>query len=220
MAKSRSRSRRRWVSVIFVTVVVVMVLILRLVEEIGPEGRPGDRFVVVRIIDGDTMELQGGDRLRLLALDTPEEGELFYAEASQLTTRLSLGRMAQIEFANRRRDKYGRLLGYLYIDSLFVNKIVIDSGYGYVYLFRDNELHSEPVRRMLEAQRSAIARKVGIWSIPHEPEPRYINLVSSFRLHRPNCRSLKNPISGKYREFATREEGLVTGLSPCRNCKP
>lgn len=219
MARSYSRSRRRWFSVIFVIVVVLLILVFRLVEEIGPEKGPDDRFVVVRVLDGDTMELRGGDRLRLLGIDT-ERGEPLHDEAKGLLGRLSMGQTANIEYAKQRRDRYGRLLGYLYIDTLFVNRTMIDSGYAYVYLFEDNELASEQVRTLLVAQRSAIDRRVGLWSLPHEPEARYINTEGSFRLHRPGCRSLGELKPGHYQEFPTREEGLATGLSPCRNCKP
>lgn len=220
MAKRRSRTRPWWVSVLLIIVVAMLILVLRLVEDIGPERGPDDRFVVSRILDGDTMELRGGDKLRLLGLDTPEEGQRFYDEATELLTRLSLGETARIEYSHRRRDKYGRLLGYLYVDSLFVNRTIIDSGLGYVYLFRDNDLESEPVRLMIEAQRSAIGRRVGLWSLPHAPEDRYINKPGSFRLHRPSCRSVGELREGRYQSFATREEGLSSGLSPCRNCKP
>jgi len=220
MAKQRRRTRPWWVSALLIIVLAALILVFRLVEDIGPDRGPDDRFVVSQILDGDTMELQGGDRLRLLALDTPEEGEAFYNEATELVARLSMGLTARIEYAHRRRDKYGRLLGYLYIDTLFVNKTIIDSGLGYVYLFRDNDLKSDQVRLMIEAQRSAIKRKVGLWSLPYAPEERYINKSGSFRLHRPNCRSLGELVEGRYQSFSTREEGLATGLSPCRNCKP
>ena len=220
MASWSNRRKRRWFSIIFVIVVALLVLVLRLVEEIGPEKGPDDRFVVKRVFDGDTMELQGGDRLRLLAIDTPEKSEPLCDEATEFLTRKALGQVAEVRYANQRRDRYGRLLGYLYIDTLFVNKVIIDSGYGCLYLFDDNDPNSDQVRTMLDAQRSAIERRVGIWALPHEPEERYINTEGSFRLHRPGCRSLAELRPGHYQEFRTREEGLATGLSPCRNCKP
>ena len=220
MARLSDRPRRRWLAITFVIVVALVVLLLRLVEEIGPERSPDDRFVVKRVLDGDTMELQGGDRLRLLAIDTPEKDEPFHHQATDFLTRMTVGRVAEIEYANQRRDKYGRLLGYLHIDTLFVNKAIIDSGYGNVYLFDDNDLSSKQVRTLIDAQRSAIERRVGLWSLPHEPEQRYINTESSFRFHRPSCRSLGELKPGHYQEFRAREEALATGLSPCRNCKP
>ena len=217
---NRSNRRKRWVTITFVIVVALLILVLRLVEEIGPEKEPGDRFLVTQVLDGDTMELQGGDQLRLLAIDTPEKDEPLHDEATAFLARKSLDKMADIEYANQRRDKYGRLLGYLFVDTLFVNKAIIDSGYGCLYLFDDNDLGSDQVRTLLDAQRSAIGRRVGLWSLPHEPEERYVNTEGSFRLHRPSCRSLGELKPGHYQEFRTREEGLATGLSPCRNCKP
>jgi|GEM_PF-350709 len=217
----KSRTRRYLISAAIVVVVLLYVLLVRLVEEIGPEGRPGDRFVVYKVLDGDTMELKGGDQLRLLAIDTPEKDEPFFEEATALLNRLAAERQGRIEYANQRRDKYGRLLGYLYVDdTLFVNRVMIDSGLANVYLFDDNELSSNFVRELIEAQRSAIERRVGLWSLPREPEAFYVNKPGSFRLHRPGCRAVRDLKPGQYRTFQTREEGLAEGLSPCRICKP
>jgi micrococcal nuclease len=203
-----------------ILLVAVLIVVLRLVEDIGPERRPLDRFVVARIIDGDTIELEGGDRLRLLAIDTPESGEPLHDEAAAMLRRLALGKTARIEFAGRRRDGYGRLLGYLFIDTVYINKVVIDSGMGYVYLFKDSDLDSPEIERLIDAQLGAMDRDVGLWAIEHEPEEVYYNKEGSFRLHRPGCSAVENLEPGHYREFSTREEGLALGLSPCRNCKP
>ena len=217
----RPRRNRRWyVSAGVVVAVAILIVAVRLVEQIGPDRAPTDRFVVARIIDGDTVELRGGDVLRLLAIDTPEKGEPFYYEAAGLLRTLSFNQTAENEFTGRRRDKYGRLLGYLYIDGLFVNCEILRRGLGYLYLFRDNELEQDQVRLLLAAQRQAIEEKVGLWSIKREPEEYYIQKAGSFRLHRAGCRSVENLKEGRYRTFDTREAGLVTGLSPCRNCKP
>ncbi|MCP4684053.1 MAG: hypothetical protein GY867_01270 [bacterium] len=223
MATRRRKPRgkgRRAVSVALVLLIALLIVVLRLVEEVGQERRPSDRFVVARIIDGDTIELEGGDRLRLLAIDTPERGERFYDEASAMLERLALGKTARIEFAGRRRDGYGRLLGYLFIDSLYINRAVIDSGLGYVYLFKDTDLNSPLIEELLKAQRSAINRDVGLWAVEREPEEVYFAREGSLRLHRPGCSSVEKLVPGRYQEFSTREDGLVTGLSPCRNCKP
>jgi hypothetical protein len=112
------------------------------------------------------------------------------------------------------------LLGYLYIDSLFVNKAILENGLGYLYLFRHNDLERPETSQLLSAQRKAMEQKRGIWSLPREPEDYYIAKDNSFRLHRPGCSSVANLKPGSYRRFQTREEGLREGLSPCRNCKP
>ena len=170
--KNRS-SRRKVVNWTVVVLLVVIILAFRLVEEIGRDKSPGERFIVKRVIDGDTVELLGGDRLRLLAVDTPEKDEPFYDRARQFLEDLTLGKAARIEYGNRRRDRYGRLLGYLYIDSLFVNKVILENGLGYLYLFKDNDPNSPPVQQLLAAQRTALENKTGLWSLFHHPENYY-----------------------------------------------
>jgi micrococcal nuclease len=223
MVKSHrvSSRRNRWINhAILITVVIIILVGFRLVDEIGRDKTPADRFVVARVIDGDTFELAGGDRVRLLGIDTPEKGEPFADRATFFLDSLALGKPVRLEFAENRRDSYGRLLGYAYIDSVFVNKAILDNGLGYWYLFKDNESQRLEVKELLAAQRAALARRAGIWSVAHDPEPAYINVEGSFRFHRPGCRSVQKLKPGHYQEFKTREEALALGLSPCRNCKP
>jgi endonuclease YncB( thermonuclease family) len=196
-------------------------LCIRLVEDIGQERRPEQRFTVAKIIDGDSVELTGGDRLRLLAIDTPEKGQPYYQEAKDYLDSLTLGQTARLTFADRRRDKYGRLLGFLYIgDSLLVNKLILEKGLGHLFLFKDNELERPVIRELLEAQRSAMQNKVGLWSIDRHPETHYLAGQNSLRFHRPGCRSAPKADPSNYRTFLEREEALYIGLSPCRRCQP
>ena len=205
---------------IIVIFVALLIVVFRFDGKIDQDKSPAERFVVVKIIDGDTVELKGGDKLRLLAVDTPEKGELFYDEACQLLAELTLEKEAVIQYASRRRDKYGRLLGYLYIDGAFINEIILKRGMGNLYLFKDNKLGSPEINTMLSAQKAAIGDKIGLWSIQRSPEDYYINLEGSFRFHRPGCRSIKKSKPVYFQKLASREEGMLLGLSPCRNCKP
>jgi micrococcal nuclease len=167
MAKlSKRRSRKRAVvAAALVFFVAILIVSFRLVEEIGQDRRPGDRFVVIRVIDGDTVELAGGDRLRLMAIDTPEKNQPLHNDARDLLERLTLGREARIRYGARRRDRYGRLLGYLYVDTLFINRVIIENGLGYLYLFKDTELHTPEMEQLFTAQRRAIEDKTGLFGL-------------------------------------------------------
>lgn len=220
MARASSRKKSRYTRWLILAILVIAVLTIRLVEDIGLDRKPTDRFTVTVVIDGDTMELWGGDRLRLLSIDTPEKDEPFYDEATDYVKALALGKVARIEFADTRRDRYGRLLGYLYIDTVFVNEAILEMGLGNLYLFQDNDVDRPETHRMLQAQRRALEKQRGIWSISRHPEEYYIAKDNSFRFHRPGCASAANLKPGRYRRLETREEGLREGLSPCRNCKP
>jgi micrococcal nuclease len=221
VAARRRRSRKKWLTTLVVLALAGLIVSYRLVERVGQERSPADRFRIVRIIDGDTVELTGGDRLRLLAIDTPEEGEPFHDEALACLASFTRNRGIKVAYDRQRRDRYGRMLGFVYVDdTLLVNRVLIDSGLAYVYLFEDDDLSRTEYRQLLEAQRGAIGRKVGLWSVNREKEKFYLATEGSFRLHRPKCPDLHNLKAGHYRTFETREAGLAEGLSPCRNCKP
>jgi micrococcal nuclease len=208
--------RKLWL----VPLLIVLLLLIRFVAEIGHDRAPHDRFKVIRIIDGDTVELLGGDRLRLLGIDCPERGEPFYDSATNYLTRLALDKITQVGFSHRRRDGYGRLLAYMTIDSQFVNAMMVRSGLAYVYLFDDNLADRENIERLLAAQNDAINHGRGIWSVERRPESYYVAKKGSLRFHRPGCSSVKNLSPGEYTKFDSRLEAFRKGLSPCRNCRP
>jgi micrococcal nuclease len=107
--------------------------------------------VVDYVIDGDTVDvvIDGHDeRVRLIGVDTPESvhpnvaPECFGAEASAyLRELLPEGTAVRLERDAEARDRYGRLLAYVYRvgDGLLVNLALIEAGYGDAVTFGDNE---------------------------------------------------------------------------------
>jgi micrococcal nuclease len=191
------------------------------VEEVGEERHPGERFLVARVLDGDTFELAGGDKVRLLAIDTPEKGQKFHDEAASMLKRLSLNKSVRLEYSRTRRDRYGRILAFVYADdTLFANRLLIDSGLAYLYLFDDQEQNLPQVQEMLRAQKRAVTNLAGMWGVDKEDEEFYVTTEKSHRFHRPGCRSIEDSDEEHRRVFDTKQEALFEGLSPCRNCKP
>ncbi|MEA2031742.1 MAG: thermonuclease family protein [candidate division Zixibacteria bacterium] len=220
----KTKGKKLWSSLTFrltvIALVIAILIVFRFVEDIGVEGQQNERFVVDRIIDGDTFVLAGGDRVRLLSIDTPEKGEPYYKQATQFLSNLVLDKVVRIEYASRRRDKYGRLLAYVYIDSLFVNKTILENGLGYLYLFKDTDTGQDETKILLQAQRSALKQKVSLWSLKREEEDYYIARPNSYRFHRPGCWYLRKSTKADNIIFKSREDALWEGLSPCRRCQP
>jgi micrococcal nuclease len=128
--------------------------------------------VVTRVIDGDTVTLDVADHqetARLLGIDTPETVHptkpvmCFGAEAHNRTAALlPVGTTVRLERDEVPRDKYGRLLLYLYrsSDGLFVNQELVDEGYATTLFISPNGAH----RHQLEAAVSAArAGGRGLW---------------------------------------------------------
>ena len=215
------KKRRTYKKALIMLVAIFLILIFRLVEYIGYDKAPGDRFVIMRVIDGDTVELAGGDRLRLLGIDTPEKGELYYDSAAMFLESLVLGQKSRIEYADKRRDRYGRLLGFVYVeDTIFVNRRILSAGLGYLYLVKDQELSRPRFKELLVSQRQAVGSKIGLWGIDRDYEDRYIASKLSLRFHRPGCSSASRIKQSNIRTFENMQEPLYEGLSPCRICRP
>lgn len=84
---------------------------------------------VASVTDGDTIELVGGARVRLIGIDTPERGECGFGEASALLRSLIAGRPVQlVPGARDDRDRFGRLLRYVEVDGVDLNLWMINSG--------------------------------------------------------------------------------------------
>jgi len=204
---------------IAVFVILAALILLRFVVEIG-DREPGF-YMVTRIIDGDTVELDGHETLRLSGIDTPEEGEILADSAEAYLAGVILRHKVRVETGFRKRDRYGRLLGFVYLDTVLVNAEILKHGLGRMYLFPDNRYDQFVLDKLYAAQRLAMAEEVGVWALPLIMEEEYyIGNSRSMRFHRPGCRSVELMSDNNKVIFSDPERAYYEGYAPCRNCKP
>ena len=72
-----------------------------------------DTAIVLRIIDGDTIEIENKTSVRLLGINTPEKGEKYYLEAKGFLEDLILNKTIELEAGREDKDKYQRALRYV-----------------------------------------------------------------------------------------------------------
>ncbi len=134
-------------------------------------GTMGERAVVTKVIDGDTIELDSGQKVRLVGIDTPETVDprrpvgCFGKEASNATKSLLTGKMVILQKDVTNTDKYGRLLRYVYLpldneQILFINDYLVRVGFAKVYTYPPDVKFNT---QFLEAQRQAQAANLGLW---------------------------------------------------------
>ncbi len=185
-----------------------------------PVPAPADetRETVIRdVIDGDSVRDIEGREIRILGVNTPEWGEPFSRQARDYLERLLLNKSVTMVYGNERKDKYGRHLAHILVEEgekkLLAGEELVRRGLANVYIIEPNVLFKE---RLTAAQRKAVDRKCGIWSLEVEPEPHYV--VTTHRFHRPTCPHVKDWKHPK--TMKNRDEILKLGKSPCRTCKP
>jgi micrococcal nuclease len=89
-----------------------------------------DTVSVVRVIDGDTVVIAGGQRVRYIGIDTPEVDpeEAFGGEAADVNRELVQGKVVNLEKDTSETDRYGRLLRYVWVDGTMVNIELVRRG--------------------------------------------------------------------------------------------
>lgn len=91
---------------------------------------------VDRVIDGDTIVLASGEKIRYLLVDAPEttlgHDDCYGSNAAQFNSDLVLGKTVQLSYDVECTDMYGRLLAYVSVDGQEVNKLMIERGYACV----------------------------------------------------------------------------------------
>ncbi|MGI8461319.1 MAG: thermonuclease family protein [Solirubrobacterales bacterium] len=160
--------------------VLAIVLLLLVAESVGLIDLSGDdgdepelgrsaEAGVERVIDGDTIEVSlGGEEedVRYIGIDTPESVapgepvECFGKAASRENERLVGGETVRLVFDAERRDDYGRLLAYVYVDELFVNAKLVETGFARTLEIAPNTTQAERLNR-LEAE--AGSEGLGLW---------------------------------------------------------
>jgi micrococcal nuclease len=90
---------------------------------------------VSRVLDGDTVVLADGREVRYLGINAPEAGEPFSTKARELNRRLVEGQPVRVVPGPTRRDRYGRILGYVYAGGRFVNAEILRAGFAHLFFF-------------------------------------------------------------------------------------
>lgn len=129
----------------------------------------GVELAVKRVIDGDTIEVAGNERVRLIGVDTPETVDpnrpvgCFGKEASHFTSSLlPAGTLVRLVGDAEARDRYGRLLAYVYraADGLFVNAELLRRGFGQILTIPPNVAHTD---EFVAISAQARAAGQGLW---------------------------------------------------------
>jgi micrococcal nuclease len=192
---------------------------------LGQVQTPVREAVVAHVVDGDTVALANGQKVRLLGIDAPElehEGKPadFLAHKSRkFLTELVQGQQVRLEYDRLRYDRYGRTLAYLFLpDGTNVSRELVRQGLAHVYTVPPNMRFRE---ELLAAQREAINARRGVWlKALKQDEPFYIGNRRSLLFHRPTCHLGHNTSQANRVEFRSILDAYLQGYSPCRTCKP
>ena len=158
--------------------------------------RSSREATVIRVEDGDTIDVRLGDRVervRYIGMDAPEVphygvgGERGAAVAAQLNETLVGSGRVSLEFDRERRDRYGRLLAYVWVGDAMINIEMVRRGYARALTIRPNVRYE---RWFASAEAEARTSRLGLWASGDREVPSPANAIAASR---PRARRLTNP---------------------------
>ena len=118
---------------------------------------------VTEVSDGDTLKLSDGKTFRLYGVNAPEVKEPFFEEAKAFTENLVLGKEISFEQEeNYKVDKFGRTLGYVFVNGINLNIELVKNGLARVVLY-EKRAKIKYQDELLSAEKKARENKLGIW---------------------------------------------------------
>ena len=117
-----------------------------------------DTFICTAVIDGDTIKLETGEKVRLIGIDAPELSQPGGEESREYLTHLILNKGVILDKGHEDRDKYNRLLRFVYTGDLCINEEMIRQGYAEARYLTD------PLREYyIHMEMEAEIAKAGLW---------------------------------------------------------
>lgn len=207
--------------------------------------------VVSRVVDGDTAVITVAgvsEKVRFIGINTPESTtrhEPFGEEASAYTKKALSGRTVFVETDVELRDKYGRLLAYIWLEKplspsnaevrakMFNAKLLLD-GYAEQATYPPNVRYVELFSAYANRARKA---GVGLWGLAVEEDAGsgssagesggsggsatgYIGNRNTFKFHYPACSSVGDMNPANKVPLSTRAQAIAGGYVPCQRCNP
>ena len=194
--------------------------------------------VLIRVIDGDTIEVQDFGIVRLADVDAPEKGTSEGRSAEQYTTTWLQSNIVYLDLDDRSRtDKYGRFVCVVYLAkpdgsvnaSRNFNKMLVDSGHACVTDFTNNEFNpaewwggrvpssalcsSRSVQQMEEPETPPL-------SVSTSTRGLYVGSIKSNKYHYPYCEGAKKIKPSNEVWFSSSEDARSHGYVPCKMCDP
>lgn len=204
-------------------------------------------FDVTRVIDGDTIEIDYNgtpEKVRLLLVDTPESvhpdanRNVPYGQTAADFTKSQLdGKQVSLEFDVSERDRYGRLLAYVYVGDTMLNRLLLSKGHAVVSVYQPNVKYVDEFRQL---ETDAKEKQLGLWAqeafsessvsstapaapapVSLAPAPEAAQEVETMvwiprtgkKYHsRSSCSNMKNPSE------VTLQQAINSGYGKCKKC--
>ena len=181
-----------------------------------------EKGICTKVVDGDTIYLDNGEKIRFVGVNTPEKGVNGYFTSKNFVEKLCLGKTVGIDVDNSKHsDKYGRTLGVVIIDGKNVNEMLLKEGLAevmyippsefYPYNWANNSTHN-PYSYTTYSNTQTDSNSDSSGS--------YVGNINTGKFHELSCRWGQKISSNNKISFSSRNAAINQGYQPCKVCNP
>jgi len=128
--------KKRTKKIVLTIILVIILLIINynwIDEELKNAAEESDYFVVTNVVDGDTFDIENGQRIRMLGINTPERGEEYYLQAKEFLEEKIENKTVKLIYGKDKEDRYNRILAYVFLEQKHINLELVREGYANYY---------------------------------------------------------------------------------------
>ena len=185
--------------------------------------------ICTKVVDGDTIYLDNGEKIRFVGVNTPERGVEGYIASKNFVQKLCLNKKVGIDVDDRKHnDKYGRTLGVVIVDGKNVNEMLLKEGLAevmymppsefYPFNWADSDTHVADTHTSTSSSSSQAPSSAE--STSSASSASYVGNANTGKFHEPSCSSVSKMSEGNKVFFSSRNDAVNQGYVPCKMCNP
>lgn len=180
--------------------------------------------VCTKVVDGDTIYLDNGEKIRFVGVNTPERGVEGYIASKNFVQKLCLNKEVGIDVDDSKHsDRYGRTLGVVIVDGKNVNEMLLKEGLAeimymppsefYPYDWANSDTHVANTHSTSSTSHSSSTSS-------SSSSGDYVGNANTGKFHKSYCRSVSDMSEHNKVFFNSRDEAVNQGYIPCKICNP
>ncbi len=186
-----------------------------------------EKAICTKVVDGDTIYLDNGDKVRFVGVNTPERGVEGYITSKNFVQKLCLNKEVGIDIDDSKHtDRYGRILGVVIVGGKNVNEMLLKEGLAEIMYMPPSEFYpydwanSNTHVASSHSSSSSSSHPTSSESTSSDSSASYIGNANSGKFHVPSCSSVGKMSENNKVFFSSRNDAINQGYVPCKRCNP
>lgn len=181
--------------------------------------------VCTKVVDGDTIYLDNGEKVRFVGVNTPERGVEGYIASKNFVQKLCFNKKVGIDIDDsKHNDRYGRTLGVVIVDGKNVNEMLLKEGLAEIMYMPPSEFYpynwANSDTHVADTHTSSSSHTSDSSSSSSSSSGSYVGNSNTGKFHISNCGSVSKMSEGNKVFFNNRDDAINQGYVPCKRCNP